>query len=304
MLNHKWMPKRDRSIRRASNQADGPATGDLFGPEPQDAPADAAEALSQEGEDMLLAEAPAGPEAMVNASQAEPPTATEETDVPTAPQANQDALAEAEQAVEAVEAEDAPQAVGDSALDATVVVDSEPATAADLQYVPGSGSDSAADGAADAAPDAEVDTPAAEHDAPAAVMAKTASAESGVDAPSPSRREARAVADKLEVPQSSLRDRLESVLAHQVQLPLDIDARHAVSREAEGSPRETREALLQRLLDPTLTLQEAATLLGVCTTTVRRYTDRGLLRCFRTPGNQRRFHLTDVLDFMERQERI
>lgn len=113
----------------------------------------------------------------------------------------------------------------------------------------------------------------------------------------------RRVTEGMEVPLQSLRDRLESVLARQAQLPLDIEARHAVSEGAEGSPRATREALVQRLLDPTLTLEEVSLLLGVCRTTVRRYTDRGVLRCFRTPGNQRRFHLSDVLDFMERQSR-
>ncbi|NLO08237.1 MAG: helix-turn-helix domain-containing protein [candidate division WS1 bacterium] len=51
-----------------------------------------------------------------------------------------------------------------------------------------------------------------------------------------------------------------------------------------------------------MTLREVALLLDVCPTTVRRYTNRGLLNCFRTPGNQRRFHLSDVLDFMERRE--
>jgi excisionase family DNA binding protein len=100
-----------------------------------------------------------------------------------------------------------------------------------------------------------------------------------------------------------MRQRLEAVLARQQQLPLDIDARRAFSAEAEDSPRETRDELIRRLLDPTLTLQEAAVLLDVCPTTVRRYTDRGVLRCFRTPGNQRRFHLSDVLDLMERQSR-
>ena len=101
----------------------------------------------------------------------------------------------------------------------------------------------------------------------------------------------------------SIRQRLEAVLSRQTQLPLDIDARHAVSEGVDGSPRETREELVRRLLDPTLTLAEVAVLLDVCTTTVRRYTDRGVLRCFRTPGNQRRFHLSDVLDLMERQAR-
>jgi excisionase family DNA binding protein len=65
---------------------------------------------------------------------------------------------------------------------------------------------------------------------------------------------------------------------------------------------EAREQLVQRLMDPTLTLEETATLLGVCPTTVRRYTNRGVLRHFRTEGNQRRFRLSDVLEFMARRE--
>lgn len=62
---------------------------------------------------------------------------------------------------------------------------------------------------------------------------------------------------------------------------------------------ETREDLIQRLLDPTLSLEEAARILNVCPTTVRRYTNRGALRHFRTAGNQRRFRLSDVLTFLE-----
>jgi len=63
--------------------------------------------------------------------------------------------------------------------------------------------------------------------------------------------------------------------------------------------KETREQLIARLLDPTLSLEEAARILNVCPTTVRRYTNRSLLRHFRTVGNQRRFRLSDVLAFLE-----
>lgn len=63
--------------------------------------------------------------------------------------------------------------------------------------------------------------------------------------------------------------------------------------------KETREELLQRLLDPQLTLEDTARILNVCPTTVRRYTNRGLLKHVRTAGNQRRFRLSDVLSFME-----
>lgn len=66
---------------------------------------------------------------------------------------------------------------------------------------------------------------------------------------------------------------------------------------------ELRAELVRRLLDPTLTLAETAILLGVCPTTVRRYTNRGVLPCSRTPGNYRRFRLSEVLAFLERRQR-
>lgn len=75
---------------------------------------------------------------------------------------------------------------------------------------------------------------------------------------------------------------------------------HDVAQNSYKSTfRETREELVQRLLDPPLTLEETARLLGVCPTTVRRYTNKGQLRHFRTTGNQRRFRLSDVLEFLE-----
>lgn len=67
-----------------------------------------------------------------------------------------------------------------------------------------------------------------------------------------------------------------------------------------GRPGQARAAMVERLLDPTLTLEETALMLGVCPTTVRRYTNRNQLRHFRTQGNQRRFRLSDVLEFLDR----
>ncbi|MDX1931156.1 MAG: helix-turn-helix domain-containing protein [Capsulimonadales bacterium] len=66
---------------------------------------------------------------------------------------------------------------------------------------------------------------------------------------------------------------------------------------------ETRQQLIERLLNPTLTLEETARVLGVCPATVRRYTNRGVLPHFRTVGQQRRFRLSDVLSFMEQGSR-
>jgi excisionase family DNA binding protein len=65
------------------------------------------------------------------------------------------------------------------------------------------------------------------------------------------------------------------------------------------SQRGSRDELVQKLVDPTLTLEETAMLLGVCPTTIRRYTNRGQLQHFRTHGNQRRFRLSDVAAFLE-----
>lgn len=64
---------------------------------------------------------------------------------------------------------------------------------------------------------------------------------------------------------------------------------------------ESRSELIQRLLDPPISLEDAARILNVCPTTVRRYTNRGVLPHFRTAGNQRRFRLSDVISFMESQ---
>lgn len=60
-----------------------------------------------------------------------------------------------------------------------------------------------------------------------------------------------------------------------------------------------RHELLKRAMNQVLTLEETARILNVCPTTVRRYTNRGSLNHFRTPGNQRRFRLVDVLEFLE-----
>lgn len=73
-------------------------------------------------------------------------------------------------------------------------------------------------------------------------------------------------------------------------------------RSGNAAKKETREELLARLLDPELTLEEAAQVLNVCPTTVRRYTNRGILPHYRTVGNQRRFRLSQVLAFLESQE--
>jgi excisionase family DNA binding protein len=64
---------------------------------------------------------------------------------------------------------------------------------------------------------------------------------------------------------------------------------------------ETRDQLILRFIDPTLTLEETAKLLDVCPATVRRYANRGHLTHHRTLGQQRRFKLSDVLAFLDRR---
>jgi len=116
----------------------------------------------------------------------------------------------------------------------------------------------------------------------------------------PAPKTAREVLETLQ-PSADVRARLEAVLARQQRLPLGSEEDVSETRRPRRAA-ETREQLVSRLLDPTLSLQETALLLGVCPTTVRRYTNRGVMKCFRTPGNQRRFKLSDVLEFMERRE--
>lgn len=58
---------------------------------------------------------------------------------------------------------------------------------------------------------------------------------------------------------------------------------------------ETRAQMLARLTNPVISLHEASVILGVCSATVRRYSDLGTLPHVRTQGGQRRFRLREVL---------
>lgn len=71
-----------------------------------------------------------------------------------------------------------------------------------------------------------------------------------------------------------------------------------------GEFKESRKELIKRLLDPELSLEESARLLGVCPATVRRYTNRGWLAHHRTNGGQRRFRLSDIVKFVEQHGRF
>jgi len=117
------------------------------------------------------------------------------------------------------------------------------------------------------------------------------------DAPKPKQ-----VLERLTAGKDEVREKLETLDLRQQVLPLDIEAATAPPKRS-GRVTESRDELVQRLMDPVLSLEEAAVLLDVCPTTVRRYTNRGVLKCYRTPGNQRRFRLSEIMTFMERRQR-
>lgn len=110
------------------------------------------------------------------------------------------------------------------------------------------------------------------------------------------------ILERLTAGKDEVREKLETLDVRQQVLPLDIETAAAPPKRS-GRVTENREELVQRLTDPVLSLEEAAVLLDVCPTTVRRYTNRGVLKCYRTPGNQRRFRLSEIMDFMERRQR-
>lgn len=94
---------------------------------------------------------------------------------------------------------------------------------------------------------------------------------------------------------------LWSLVPKHLQTLVALGSEEVAQNSYKRSFKESRLELIQRLLDPTLTLEETARLLNVCPTTVRRYTNRGLLTHQRTSGDQRRFKLSDVLAFLEAQ---
>lgn len=91
-------------------------------------------------------------------------------------------------------------------------------------------------------------------------------------------------------------------LPRHIQSLARMDAEEVAQNSYKRSFKESRDTLLERLLDPPLSLEDAARILNVCPTTVRRYTNRGVLPHFRTVGNQRRFRLSDIIMFMETQQ--
>lgn len=83
---------------------------------------------------------------------------------------------------------------------------------------------------------------------------------------------------------------------------MDVGRSGSARRAGRPPLTETREEIVRRLLDPELTLHEAAAVLTLSKATLRRYTDQDKLPCRRTAGGQRRFKLSDVLALLEQRE--
>jgi excisionase family DNA binding protein len=58
---------------------------------------------------------------------------------------------------------------------------------------------------------------------------------------------------------------------------------------------------MDRMRDPPLglTTSQAANALGVSLGTIRRWTDKGYLESYRTPGGQRRFNVEQIEQFLD-----
>ena len=85
-------------------------------------------------------------------------------------------------------------------------------------------------------------------------------------------------------------------------LPMELGPRSR-GRGGRRPITESREEIIRRLLDPELTLHEAAAVLNLSKATIRRYTDQGKVPCLRTEGGQRRFRLSVLLAFLDEQAR-
>ncbi|MGH8103226.1 MAG: helix-turn-helix domain-containing protein [bacterium] len=64
---------------------------------------------------------------------------------------------------------------------------------------------------------------------------------------------------------------------------------------------ESRRILLEKIMNPELSLEETALLLNISKSTIRNYTKSGILKCTRTPGGQRRFHLVEIVRYVATQ---
>ena len=94
---------------------------------------------------------------------------------------------------------------------------------------------------------------------------------------------------------------LWTLVPKHIQVLVAMGSDEVAQNSYKRSFKESRIEMINHLLNPTLSLEDTARLINVCPTTVRRYTNRGLLTHQRTKGDQRRFKLSDVLAFLEAQ---
>lgn len=157
-----------------------------------------------------------------------------------------------------------------------------------------------AEGAAEPSPEATTEPvetspePPSEEAAPAPAVSRTTRAK-------PAKRAPYTRSVKPVPPPQSIEELWQRVPKH-VRLLVELGDDEVTQKYYDRRFKESRRELVERLLNPSLTLEDTARLLGVCPTTVRRYTERGLLNHYRTPGNQRRFRLSDVIAFLEARQ--
>ena len=135
-------------------------------------------------------------------------------------------------------------------------------------------------------------------------LLKSLDANTDEDRPGESRNIDNPVAEQSRVPEEMPETDIQRVLNLRHTLPTQLfnsDAKSEIAQNSYVIFKESRDELLHRLLDPQISLEDAARILNVCPTTVRRYTNKGLLKHYRTIGNQRRFKLSDILAFLEIQ---
>ncbi len=82
------------------------------------------------------------------------------------------------------------------------------------------------------------------------------------------------------------------------------DTSHEVNMSSEYT-EELKNALLEKELNRMLTITEAAELLGVSCTSLRRYANEGKIKAYRVgSGRHRRFRKRDVLIYLEQNSML
>ncbi len=95
---------------------------------------------------------------------------------------------------------------------------------------------------------------------------------------------------------------LENKALKNSRIPTNIQAKSIIDTTEKQKEKKNleRQELLNRLIDPILTLEEAAKILNVSKATIRRYTKSGKIKYYITPGNHRRFKLNDIISLLEK----